>query len=360
MTENVIKANRLPAITWNWLKMNDVSVDVGGLKGEGSIELQVPQGLDISQVTPEEKAVLDKAETGMGKAVADFFGESLDAGFSVAVDKDVKSKEPVRLNIKYADDKSAVRGYIAARENSELFIINDMTGNKALSGGQALETRLLLKEGAKVKLVEVYDAGEDAEIVSNIGAELSDGAELSLIQIFLGGKKVSAGALAALSGEKSAFYSDTAYQVPAGSSYDFNYVARHYGKDTYADMNANGVLNENSYKQMRQTIDFLKGCAGATGKERENVMLMNEKLINKTIPLILCQEEDVVGEHGASIGKLSEEILYYLKARGLSEDQIYELVAGGKLMSVVSKINDEETEKKLSARILGSAAGEEE
>ena len=111
---------------------------------------------------------------------------------------------------------------------------------------------------------------------------------------------------------------------------------------------------------MRQTIDFLKGCAGATGKERENVMLMNEKLINKTIPLILCQEEDVVGEHGASIGKLSEEILYYLKARGLSEDQIYELVAGGKLMSVVSKINDEETEKKLSARILGSAAGEEE
>lgn len=51
-------------------------------------------------------------------------------------------------------------------------------------------------------------------------------------------------------------------------------------------------------------------------------------MVNQTIPLILCAEEDVKGSHGASIGQLDEETLFYMQARGISEEQAYALMGG--------------------------------
>ena len=47
----------------------------------------------------------------------------------------------------------------------------------------------------------------------------------------------------------------------------------------------------------RGTIDFKFGAAGAEGEEKEDVLLLGDDVINQTIPLILCAEEDVQGNH---------------------------------------------------------------
>ena len=101
-------------------------------------------------------------------------------------------------------------------------------------------------------------------------------------------------------------------------------------------------------------IDFIRGCKGAKGDEREDVLLLGEDIVNKTIPLILCQEEDVEGAHGATIGDLSEEILWYFRSRGIDDETASELIATGRLLGSVRKI----PEKELRDTILGSL-GEE-
>ena len=42
------------------------------------------------------------------------------------------------------------------------------------------------------------------------------------------------------------------------------------------------------------------------------MLLLSNDVVNQTIPLILCAEEDVEGNHGATIGKLDDELLFYL------------------------------------------------
>ena len=69
-------------------------------------------------------------------------------------------------------------------------------------------------------------------------------------------------------------------------------------------MTADGVLQGGAKKIYRGTIDFKNGSAGAVGDEKETVLLLSDDVVNQTIPLILCSEEDVQGNHGASIGKL--------------------------------------------------------
>ena len=48
--------------------------------------------------------------------------------------------------------------------------------------------------------------------------------------------------------------------------------------------------------------------------------MLGEDVVNKTVPLILCAEENVVGNHGATIGELDDETLFYFESRGIGRE----------------------------------------
>ena len=56
-------------------------------------------------------------------------------------------------------------------------------------------------------------------------------------------------------------------------------------------------------------------------QKKEDVLLMGDDVVNQTIPLILCAEEDVKGSHAHRVEQLDEETLFYMQARGISEEQ---------------------------------------
>ena len=132
-----------------------------------------------------------------------------------------------------------------------------------------------------------------------------------------------------------------------------NLEAVHTGKKTNSRMDAAGVLSGKAVKIFRGTIDFQKGCAGSVGNEKEDVLLLDDTIVNQTIPLILCNEEDVEGNHGATIGKLDEELLLYLESRGISEEAVYAMMAQARIDSICHKISDEEMKKKVQEYLEG-------
>ena len=68
-------------------------------------------------------------------------------------------------------------------------------------------------------------------------------------------------------------------------------------------------------------------------------------MVNKTIPLILCAEENVEGSHGATIGELDEDTLFYFASRGIDMETAEDRMAKGKMEVLYRKIQDEDTEK---------------
>ena len=80
-------------------------------------------------------------------------------------------------------------------------------------------------------------------------------------------------------------------------------------------------------KILRGTIDLVRGCKGAEGTETESVILADERVKNKSIPIILCDEDDVAGNHGATIGHVRPEQLNYLMSRGISQEAAERLFA---------------------------------
>ena len=118
-------------------------------------------------------------------------------------------------------------------------------------------------------------------------------------------------------------------------------------------MYLNGALKDESQKVFRGTIDLRKGSKGSTGDEQEDVLLLDPKVVNKQVPVILTEEEDVNGRHGATIGNLADDMMFYLGTRGIGKYEAEMLMTRGRLMSIAQTIPDEETIGKIYFRIKG-------
>ena len=118
---------------------------------------------------------------------------------------------------------------------------------------------------------------------------------------------------------------------------------------TESEITANGALDSNAQKIFRGTIDFQRGSKGSHGSETENVLLLSDDIINRTLPVILCSEEDVNGTHGATIGDISGETLMYFQSRGISKEQAARLLKASVADSFLHLVNDSDTTKLIGA-----------
>ena len=255
-----------------------------------------------------------------------------------------------RLGVNYAEREVGAfeREEITVPENSEQQIIKFVS--------PCSETVVTVGKGAALKLVMGF--GEKQQCAAKLTTELDENAKLDLIQLYLGGDTVSE-IVTELKGRKAAFTAEIGYDLGAGDKLDINLVANHYGRKSMSEIAVNGVLRDNAQKTFKGTIDFRNGSAGAKGSEKEDVILMNEAVVNKTVPVILCDEEDVEGSHGATIGRIDENHIYYMQSRGIPEEKICEMITRARLDRIIKKIGDKDAQKRICG-ILGRGDEDDE
>ncbi len=208
-------------------------------------------------------------------------------------------------------------------------------------------TTVTLEKDASLNLFIVQRAGEKTRVANRVRAVLKEGASLSYVRIVLSGENSYESLECELEGKKSSLEIELGYFLKGRETLDVNYLASHKGEKTRSAINVLGVMKDHSEKLFRGTIDFLKGARGAVGDELEDVLLMDPGVINKTVPLILCAEEDVVGNHGATIGRLPEELLFYMGSRGLSREEIYAMIAAGRMHKLIRLLPDGKLKEEL-------------
>lgn len=363
--------NRLPARTWNWLKMNESSLSGIGIdnlcpavqnRNSGAVFSAAKKDASRFEQTPEwtmETALgedMDKLlETGkLGEAGdAGAVGESSPADSLFAKAGSGKSEDALSV-LTYtfeAGKRSMSRLYLHAEKDSVLRVAilckaegagASETAENRQNSLAALQVKVRAEEGAKVYIYLAQLLDEAFTALCDIGGVAENTASVQLLRMELGAGKLYAGAAVDLAGKSSAFEAHIGYAAKPGQHLDMNYTARHRGKKTQSLMTASGVLSEDSFKIFRGTIDLQNGCQGAKGTESEDVLLLGDHVVNQTIPLILCSEEDVEGNHGASIGRLDDNMLFYLNTRGIPTDEAERLIARAKLDAVCGMIPDKE------------------
>ncbi len=344
--------NKLPSPTWSWLKMNSVQVDfprdfekaekIEKLIDETCVS-HLEEGIDFKSgkvINSDEYDFAHKISSACGEDFSSII-EKVCSEYSATFTVTGKHKKPIVVSIEYLDDEhDACLQTIVAKENSEssfIFFVNSLDEDE---GSCIIKTKVFAEKNAKVHIFCAQILGSGYVLVYDKSCICAEGAEVTFSQIHLGAKDVYSGLHCVLEGDNSSFRSDFAYFCGKNQHLDINHVVPQFGKKTECRMYVNGTLADNAQKTYRGTIDFKNGCAGAFGDEQEQVLLLSPEVKNNSIPVILCDEEDVEGEHGASIGRLGEDVLFYMQSRGISKDAAEKLIAKSKIQVLLNKIED--------------------
>lgn len=317
--DNVLinRANVPAAQTWNRLRANSLSVTVPDHADAGTVYLPLPR-------------LFERIECGMGQEVTDYVESQAFKSDFYNVPARTKREEPIVVAVSAAQNQCANTGIIV-REGAEATVViaafaGDVDGDAptgsdanddALPTSAAL-TRIVVEAGAKLHLIEMLGVNEGQQHLESVGLEIHQDAAVDVKQYALGGSTIGLGLTANLVGAQARLDLNNRYHATHEETLDINHLVRMRGTSTRALLTESGVLNEAAKKTLRATIDLVRGAKDAQGNEIETVMILGDDVVNKTMPAILCDEDDVAGNHGATIGSVSPEQLDYLAARGLS------------------------------------------
>ena len=327
--DNVLinRANVPAAQTWNRLRANSLSVSVPNHADAGKVYLPLPR-------------LFERIECGMGQEVTDYVESQAFKSDFYSVPAHTKREEPIVVAVSAAQNQCANTGVIV-REGAEATVViaafagdaddsgnapagSDANASDALPTSAAL-TRIVIEAGAKLHLIEMLGVNEGQQHLESVGLEVHQDAAVDVKQYALGGSTIGLGLTANLVGARARLDLNNRYHATHEETLDINHLVRMRGTSTRAQLTESGVLNEAAKKTLRATIDLVRGAKDAQGNEIETVMILGDDVVNKTMPVILCDEDDVAGNHGATIGSVSPEQLDYLAARGLSRQAAEQL-----------------------------------
>lgn len=270
-----------------------------------------------------------------------------------------EADSPVRMYECDRDEFSAKNAVFTASKDSTLTVFEIVRPRKS-----ALTTLdFTLDDGANVKLVQLLEPVSGEIIRHNVNVKCAKDARFTLVSAILGDGDIYTESHITLDGDSSSFAADYGYLGTKSQKIDINLVVDHFGKKTDSVIRANGALMDSSEKVFRGTIDFKNGSTDATGDENETVLMLGDDVVNKTVPLILCAEENVEGSHGASIGELDDATLFYFESRGIDKEHASDIMARAAVERIARLPNDEEYENAVEEalkRQLKTAAYDEE
>lgn len=296
-----------------------------------------------------EEAALDVAtafETGIGADARAYLNFLARETMVLAAAKGAREQATIRVEAEAGEAAAASIDVVAAPGSTfDLVVALDATAAMGADDAAAAlaGTTLRVFAGSHARVnVTVYALGTPtAMLLDDEGYVLDEGARVNVRHVVLGGELTVTGLAADVRGDTARLDIDTRYLASGSEQRDFNYVVRQRGRKTVSNMNANGVLTGTSKKVLRGTIDLVHGCKGSEGSEQETVLLASEGVDNKTVPTILCDEDDVAGNHGATIGHVRPEQLFYLESRGVSAKAAEALFIRAKLEDAALSAPDE-------------------
>ena len=103
----------------------------------------------------------------------------------------------------------------------------------------------------------------------------------------------------------------------------------HIGKNTKSTIISKGISAEQSENNYRGLVKIMPSAEGARNYSQCDSMLIGDKAQANTFPYIDVKNNTAIVEHEASTSKMSEEQLFYLQSRGLSEEKCISMIVNG-------------------------------
>jgi len=226
---------------------------------------------------------------------------------------------------------SLVQAFLHQRSDHK---IADNALYDALSLSNAL-IEMSVGENAKLDYVEVQNFHSNVFAVSETHTAVARNGRFASLTIALGGSQIKSDIITTLQDRGA---SSEVLGVVLGDDsekFNFNTVQEHNAADTKSDINFRVALKGQSSSVYQGIIRVAKVAQRTDAYQSNKNLLLGEKARADSIPKLEILTDDVKCSHGATVGPIDKEQLFYLMSRGLDRKESEELVVGGFFRQVV-------------------------
>ncbi|QNA92786.1 MULTISPECIES: Fe-S cluster assembly protein SufD [unclassified Microbacterium] len=269
----------------------------------------------------------------------------------VRIPREEEVAEPilVALNGLGADRRADAHIVIEALEHSVATVVLQHKG----SAQYAQNVEIIVRDGAKLTVVSVQQWDDDAVHAAAHQARVGADATLKHFVVSFGGGVVRVNPSVELAGSGSEGYLYGLSYADAGQHLESQVYLHHKGPHTKGDVLYKGALQGQSAHSV-WIGDVLIG-ADATGTdsyEANRNLVLTEGARADSIPNLEIETGDILGAgHASATGRFDDEQLFYLQARGITEEEARRLVVLGFLTDIVQRLGIPALETELLAAI---------
>ena len=315
--------------------------------------------LSFSEVSADEKfgsifktklgSLIDFEKNGFAALNAAFIGE----GAFLFIPKNAKIDAPVQFLFLTEDGKASFpRVLVIAETFSEATIIEtyNRDGETKYLTDAVIEVSLAAE--AKVKHYKVQRESHNAFHVGATGAEIERGSVYDATNITLGARLSRHDIDFKFNAEGGEAFVDGLYLIGDDQHHDTHSVIDHALPNCVSHQTYKGIVDGKARAVFNGKIFVRENASGTDGyQSNKNLLLSNDARVD-TKPQLEIFNDDVKCAHGATVGQLDEEELFYLLSRGLNESLARNLLTYGFAEEIVNKIEIESIKKQLDEAVL--------
>lgn len=340
-----LKVNDTPVRTARNFKINNIEV-----------ELEIPEKIaEFKNVEIiNEKSTIDSKVSnlpltyGNGKILEELNYETANSKIRIQTSS---KKENIKIRYNFDNDNLNLINQIeiiATGDTNVIIEYKSQTSLKCLHNGII---RAIANENAKLDVTIVNLLNENSDNFEAIENRLEKNSKVNYTIIDIGGKTSISNYYSNIIGENADNDLKSIYLGIGEQRKDINYIAELRGTKTNIDIDVQGALKDEAKKNFKGTIDFKKGSKKAKGNENEYCMLLSDKAKSIALPMLLCTEEDVEGNHSTASGKVDEKQLFYIMTRGISYKEAVKLIVKSKFNKIIERISDEDLKEEVLSEI---------
>ena len=355
-----LKVNDTPVRTARNFKINNIEVEldlpekiaefknVQIIKETSNTEKDASQTKEDSEAKIESNTSTEPLTYGIEKIVEELNYET--ANSKIKIQTSTK-KETIKIIYDFDNNNLNLINQIEIIANGNTNVIieyKSKTSEKCFHNGII---RTIAKENAQLNVTIVNLLNEESNNFEAIENKLEKDSKVNYTIIDIGAKTSVSNYYSNIIGENAQNDLKSIYLGINNQKKDLNYIAELKGQKTNIDIDVQGALKDEAKKNFKGTIDFKKGCKKATGNENEACMLLSDTAKSIALPMLLCSEEEVEGNHSSSAGKIGEKELFYIMSRGFELKEAMKLMVRARFNQILEKIEKEELREEILQEI---------
>jgi Fe-S cluster assembly protein SufD len=332
-----------------------LDLDVAGLATitEAGVEIErAPEGVTFAPLSEDHERLYSLV--GWDEKFAAHNAAVWQHGLLVHVPKGVELDKPLYVRVTNSAEDAALfwRLLVIADPGARFALVEEVASSAPdLRSYTNAAVELFVEEGAKLEYVSLQNLSRETWHFASQHARVERDAELDWVTGGFGSKKGKVRIQNDLAGEGATSQVTGAYFTDGNQHLDYDTFQEHIAPSTTSDFAFKGALRDTSTAVWRGMIRVERDAQKTNAYQENRNLMLSPTAHAVPIPGLEILANDVRCTHGATVGRVDREQLFYLMARGLSRSEAERLIVRGFFEDVLARVGLEPVREALAAAL---------